>query len=181
MNRQGLPGGASGKEPTCQCRRLKRLKRCGFNPWVKKIPWRRKWQCPPVFLPGEFHGQRSLVGCSPWGCKESDMTEHASIHIYSLEMEGFLIETKEFSDLKNKQTKKPSAPTEPKLFPALIRGARKTQKEPATSSKAQWTSPKSRWHPLCRLHPVPFSGLQGTLRNFAKMVEAPPDSGSVLF
>ena len=37
--------------------------------------WRREWQPTPVFLPGEFHGQRSLVGCSPWGCKESDMTE----------------------------------------------------------------------------------------------------------
>jgi len=46
-----------------------------FNPWVKKIPWRRKWQSTPVFLPGKFHGQRSLVGYSPWGCKESDKTE----------------------------------------------------------------------------------------------------------
>ena len=39
-------------------------------------PWRRKWQPTPVFLPGKFHGQRSLVGYSPWGCKELDMTEH---------------------------------------------------------------------------------------------------------
>ena len=50
-------------------------KRHGFDPWVKKIPWRRKWQPVPVFLPGESQGQRSLVGYSPWGCKESDMTE----------------------------------------------------------------------------------------------------------
>ena len=45
--------------------------------------WRRKWQPTPVFLPGESHGQRSLVGYSPWGCKESDMTErlkHTHIH-----------------------------------------------------------------------------------------------------
>ena len=41
----------------------------------QKIPWRRKWQPTPVFLPGEFHGQRSLAGYSPWGRKESDMTE----------------------------------------------------------------------------------------------------------
>ena len=41
----------------------------GFDPWVRKIPWRRKWQPTPVFLPGEFHGQRSLVGYSSWGCK----------------------------------------------------------------------------------------------------------------
>ena len=45
------------------------------DPQVRKIPWRRKWQPTPVFLPGEFHGQRSLAGCSPWGHKESDMTE----------------------------------------------------------------------------------------------------------
>ena len=55
----GFPGGASSKESSCQCRRHKRHK---FNPWVKKIPWRRKWQSIPVFLPGNFHGQRSLVG-----------------------------------------------------------------------------------------------------------------------
>ena len=63
-----------GKKPTCQCRRPKRH---GFNLWVRKIPWRRKWQCTPVFLPGKFHGQRSLAGCGPWGRKESDTTEHA--------------------------------------------------------------------------------------------------------
>ena len=58
----GFPGGVSGKEPACQCRRYKRH---GFNPWVRKIPWRRKWQPTPVFLPGESHGQRSLVDYSP--------------------------------------------------------------------------------------------------------------------
>ena len=63
----GFLGGASGKEPTCQCRRCKRHR---FNPWVRKIPWRRAWQAIPVFLPGESHGQRSLVGYSPWGHKE---------------------------------------------------------------------------------------------------------------
>ena len=51
-----------------QCRR------CGFNCWVGKIPWRRKWQPTPVFLPGKSHGQRSLAGYRPWGQKESDMT-----------------------------------------------------------------------------------------------------------
>ena len=57
----------SGKESACQCRRYKR---CGFDPWVGKIPWRRKWQPSLVFLPGESHGQRSLVGYGPRGCKE---------------------------------------------------------------------------------------------------------------
>ena len=46
-----------------------------FNPYVRKIPWNRKWQPSPVFLPGKFQGQRSLEGYSPWGRKESDMTE----------------------------------------------------------------------------------------------------------
>ena len=46
-----------------------------MDPWVEKIPWRRKWQPTPVFLPGESHGQRSLDGCSPCSCEESDMTE----------------------------------------------------------------------------------------------------------
>ena len=46
-----------------------------FNPWVGKIPWRRARQLTPVFLPGEFNGQRSLADYSPWGCKESDVTE----------------------------------------------------------------------------------------------------------
>ena len=49
--------------------------RPGFDPWIRKIPWRREWQPTPVFLPGEFHGQRGLAGCSPWGFKELDTTE----------------------------------------------------------------------------------------------------------
>ena len=57
-----FPDGTSGKEPTCQCRRHKRE---GFDPWIGKIAWRRAWQPTPVFLPGESHGQRSLVGYSP--------------------------------------------------------------------------------------------------------------------
>ena len=65
-------GGTSSKEPACQCRRLRRSK---FDPWVRKIPWRRAWQPNPVFLPGESNWQRSLVGYSPRGCKELDMTE----------------------------------------------------------------------------------------------------------
>ena len=65
-------GGASSKEPACQSRRYRR---CGFNAWLKKIPWRRKRQPIPVFLPGESHGQRDLGGYGPQGHKESDMTE----------------------------------------------------------------------------------------------------------
>ena len=58
-----LPWGLSGKESACQRRR------CRFNPWVRKIPWSRKWQPTLGFLPGKSHGQRSLTGYNPWGCK----------------------------------------------------------------------------------------------------------------
>ena len=68
-----LPGGLDGR--VClQCRRL------GFNPWVRKIPWKRKWQPTTVSLPGKSQGWRSLSGCSPWGPKESDMTEQLLFH-----------------------------------------------------------------------------------------------------
>ena len=67
----GAPRWLSGKEPACQCRRHRRL---GFNPWVGKISWRREWQPTAVVLPGKSHGQRNLVGYSPWGSQESDMT-----------------------------------------------------------------------------------------------------------
>ena len=75
----GFLPGASGKESACQCRR------CMFDPWVEKTPWRRKWHPTPVFLPGKSHGQRSVVGYSPWGCKrvEHDLaTELTHMDVY---------------------------------------------------------------------------------------------------
>ena len=72
MLKPGLPRSLSTKEPTCQCKRPR------FDSWFEEIPWRREWQPTPVFLPGEFHGQRSLVGYSPWGCKELEKTEQHS-------------------------------------------------------------------------------------------------------
>ena len=71
---RGSPRWLHGKESTCQWRRLR------FNPWVGKIPWRRKWPPTPVFLPGKSHGQRSVMGYSSWGRKRvtHDLaTEHA--------------------------------------------------------------------------------------------------------
>ena len=73
----GLPRPHSGKEPAYQCRRCAR---CGFDPCVGKIPWSRKWHPTPVFLPEKSHGQRSLEGYSPWGCKELDTAEHQHEH-----------------------------------------------------------------------------------------------------
>ena len=71
----GLPWCLCGKQPTCQCRR------CGFDPWVGKILWGRAWQPTLVFLPGESHGQSSLLGYSLWGCRRVRLywaAEHTS-------------------------------------------------------------------------------------------------------
>ena len=64
-----FPDGSDGKAFCLQCGRP------GFNPWVGKTSWRRKWQPTPVFLPGKSHGQSSLVGYSPWGRKQSDVIQ----------------------------------------------------------------------------------------------------------
>ena len=69
----GFRDGSVVEESAGQCRRW------GFEPWFGKIPWRRKWQPAPVFLPGESHGQRNLVGYSTWGCAALDMSEHANL------------------------------------------------------------------------------------------------------
>ena len=78
---RGLPRWLSDKESTCQWRIHSRW---GFYPWVGKIPWSRKWQPTPVFLPGKFQEQRSLEGYSIWGRKESDTTEHTCTHLKHL-------------------------------------------------------------------------------------------------
>ena len=72
----------SVKESTCQCRRCQR---CWLDPWVGKILWRRAWQPTPVFLPGKFHGPRSLAVYSPRSHKESDMIEftHRDTHTHT--------------------------------------------------------------------------------------------------
>ena len=69
-----FPSWHRGKEPACPDRRP------GLDPWVRKIPWRRKWQPGPVLSPGEYHGQRSLAGYSLGGRKELDATEWLSTH-----------------------------------------------------------------------------------------------------
>jgi len=67
-------GSPDGKSLCQQCRRPY------LDPWIGKIPWRRKWQPTPVLLPGKSHGQRSLIGYSPWGRKESDRTQRLHFH-----------------------------------------------------------------------------------------------------
>ena len=79
----GLPQCVSGKGSAGQCRRR------SLDPWVGKIPWRRKGQPTPIFLPAKFLGQRSLAGYSPWGPKESDTTKQLnnnSLHCVGLQI-----------------------------------------------------------------------------------------------
>ena len=71
----GFPGGSDSKGSACNAGDL------GSNPRIGKIPWRREWLPTPVFLPGEFHGQRSLAGYNPWGLKESDTTEQLTLSL----------------------------------------------------------------------------------------------------
>ena len=71
----GLPTWCCVKESACQWRRRRRL---SFDPWVGRVPWSRKWQPIPVFLPRKFHGQRSLASYSPCGHKELDTSEQLS-------------------------------------------------------------------------------------------------------
>ena len=80
-----LPRGTSSKEPPCQSRRCKR---CGFDPWVRKIPWRRKWQPTAVFLLKESHGQRSLAGYGPWGHMTEDVLH---VNSYNMAAMGWII------------------------------------------------------------------------------------------
>ena len=75
-----LPRWHNRKASACQC---KRHKRPSFYPWVRKMPWWRKWQPEAVFLPGKSHGQRSLANYNPWGHKELNITEHAHTHTHT--------------------------------------------------------------------------------------------------
>ena len=82
------------------------MRRPGFDPWVRKIPWRRKWQPTPLFLPGESHGRWNLAGYSPWGRKELDTTERlhfTSLHFFTssfVKKSGFLWGSKEMMNEK---------------------------------------------------------------------------------
>ena len=84
----------SGKISTCQYRRP------GFSPWVRRIPWRRKWQPTPVFLPGESYGPRNLVGCSPQGHKEL-VTTKATQHACTIHLQPLLFGRSDNSQLKD--------------------------------------------------------------------------------
>ena len=96
------------KESACQCRRH------GCNPSIGKIPWRRNWQSTPVFLPGKSHGQRSLAGYSPWGCKRvrhelaTKQQEHIS---YIFQNKNFISKNRNHTSDTQKKTS---------LFPGMV-------------------------------------------------------------
>ena len=71
-----LPSSASGKR--------RRHKRHSFDIWVRKVPWRRAWQPTPVFLPGEYHGWRSLAGYCPWGSQSQTRLKRLSVHAHNV-------------------------------------------------------------------------------------------------
>ena len=83
MNRRGINlESGNGKEPAYQYGKHNEM---WVQSWVGKTPWSRKWQPTPVFLLGEFHGQRNLAGYSPWGHRESDTTTMTVQHIYRMD------------------------------------------------------------------------------------------------
>ena len=92
----GFPGGSDSKESDGNAGDL------GSVPWAGKIPQRREWLPTPVYLPGEFPGQRSLGGYSPWGCKESDTTELIILsHFHPIQPTHFRTTVKLTLTLKN--------------------------------------------------------------------------------
>ena len=121
-----FPSWCSGKESTHQRRRYRSL---GFNLWVGKIPWRRKWQATPVFLPGKFHGLRSVVDYSPWSHKESAKTEHTYVTTHMEEyIKNIYIHIKKLISMKwstvqslprarNKTSPTPKSPNHTLLHP----------------------------------------------------------------
>ena len=98
----GFPGGSEGKVSDYNTGGP------GFDPWVGKIPWRRKWQSTPGLLPGKSHGQRRLVSYSPWGCRELDTTERLHFFLSRLVI-AFLLRSKCFFNLWCQHLWSPSA------------------------------------------------------------------------
>ena len=90
-NKLGFPGGSDGKESACN------VGDPGLIPGSGRFPWRREWQPTPVFLPGEFHGQMSLAGYSPWGHKELDTTERLTLFF-----SRWFLSSRTWSSLQNK-------------------------------------------------------------------------------
>ena len=150
MGGRRLPRWHSGKEPTCQSRRHKRR---GFDPWVRKIPWRRTWQPTPVFLPGKFYGQRSLAAYSPGSRKELDTNEpwsaHTHIWLGEGEVGGIWFRRGLISPNTNNFSENGLS-----MVSFKWPGKKKKQKR-VVSGNIAWLSPSKRFV-LCPLHIVQF-------------------------
>ena len=137
----------SGKESTYQCRSCKRF---AFDPWIGNILWRREWLPTPLFLPGKFHGQRSLVGYSPWDCKESDTAEQLTPFTFT------------FASLKSLTPFLALLPSHPLsgvsfIAPALLTWSREAQGVSLGDTKSHRADrgpglePRSAWHRASRV------------------------------
>ena len=85
---------------------LPAMQEMGFNPWVGKLPWGREQLPTPVLLPGDLHGQRSLVGCSAWGCKESDTTAWITLSLHCQFIKKHLAKFNSYSQQTSQHTRK---------------------------------------------------------------------------
>ena len=91
-----------------------------FNPWVRKVPWRRKWQPTAVFLPGKSYGQRNLVGYSPWGHKQLDTTEPAHTHMRIWHLPAERLIENEILRMRSFHIENPTPQHKPPHFPPKI-------------------------------------------------------------
>ena len=99
LTTRGISGGSDGKESACNAGDP------GFSPWVRKIPWSRDWLSTPVFLLGEFHGQRSLESYSPWSLKELGTTERLTLSLSLKNRQEARVRNEEGRDLEGGQKK----------------------------------------------------------------------------
>ena len=125
------------------------------NPWDGKVAWRRKWQPTPVFLPGESHGQRSLVGYSPWGCKELDTTKWLSLFQWSVCAIYFFDVCQFFTSFQFSSVQSFSCI---QLFATPWTAARRLPCPLPTPGVYSDSCPSSQWcHPTISSSVVPFS------------------------
>ena len=138
---------------SCPCRRQKKHR---FNPWVKKIPWRRKWPLTLVFLPGKSHGHRRLMGYSPWGQKELDMTEHIGIK-HSKNILHICTHTHTHTSIYILFSQFSCSVVSSYLWPSGLQHARLPYPSP-TPRVGSYSCPLSHWcHPTISSSVIPFS------------------------
>ena len=160
-----FPGGARGKEHACQCGRRKRL---WFDPWIRKIPWKRAWQPTLVFLPRASLGQRSLVGYIPKGCKESDTTEAWIFTTLNIHWKDWCWSWS--SNTLATWCKKPTHGKRPWCWERLRAGGEGDDRDDWMASSTQWTrdwANSGRWWKTGKPGVLQSMGLQRVGHNWA--------------